>query len=181
MNKILLFITFLISSPAFSDFYIEPHVERGFFGKGESRDNTGNFKFKQDGKFSSYGLRIGQSLKIVTWGVSGLRTIGRFKDDENRNLYIYNKSWGWGPFIGFNIPMLPVRVYGSYLFDWHSKITRNPAGAITRNSNEDVFTFGLGFTMFPFLDFTAEYYQVKRASNDGFKIYLFGVSIPLKF
>ncbi|OUR95478.1 hypothetical protein A9Q84_16730 [Halobacteriovorax marinus] len=146
----------------------------GIAGRGEDEDL----------KFMDAGLRIGGYIQSIGLHIGA--NLSWMKGSANRSNTGKKKfqAFDLGPFIGWDIPILPFRVYGAALVSFktvelnqtHTETDQNEVTLLTETGTDNKVAFvgigtrlGVSVTLIPIITLNAEYRSVRYSS------YQFGV------
>ncbi len=158
MNRInwlfLGILFFLFSLKSYSGIHLEPWLGYAVSGGDDNTEVTG----------PAAGLRLGFSLPLgVEFGGEYFVSGQNLKVDGDDTEVDYEQD-GYGVFLGFNPPVLPLRFYTTYFIE--SEVGLEPSigipGLFTIDgySNGSGYKAGIGFTGLPFLSINLEYQSI---------------------
>lgn len=171
---------------------LEPVVGYNVSGKLEANETADVSKDSSSGGGVAYGGRLGYQNMGFQIGLDYLKSNQALDD---KNIKSDFESSEWAAFIGFRFPIL-LRVYAGYIFSANGSMKVDAdLGAGTQrydydHENGTGAKFGLGWTLFPFLDLNLEYrkitYDEGKLSNDvkldtTNNVFMLGVSLPFTF
>ncbi|OQW52845.1 MAG: hypothetical protein A4S09_08350 [Proteobacteria bacterium SG_bin7] len=172
MKKVLVAAAFVLSASVSNAIYIEPYL--GVYGTGKSTSGGTDTNLKAT---IGYGLRLGYSIPMIAFGVD----YGMGNVDIETTPTTKSKSTDLGIFGSFNIPVLPVRAYLTYILD--AKLTPD-GGSDYKGKGTKI---GVSFTGLPMVFINLDYYMIKYDTYGGasadldVKMTALSVSLPLNF
>ncbi|MGK0366890.1 MAG: hypothetical protein ACI9QD_000020 [Thermoproteota archaeon] len=174
MKKLLIKLSLLgtlVSGTANAGFLVEPYVGYGITA---FEHDSSSLEFAVNG--ASYGFRGGATwmgfFAALDYEI-GSRSLELESGSTSITLADYDMT-NIGLTVGYNVPVLPLRVYGKY-------ITNSSFEASSTEFEGDGIGFGLGLTFLPFVDINIEYrtydLEVSNSAYSGKEITL-GLSLP---
>lgn len=169
------FSALMVSASVSQAIYIEPYL--GIYGVGTQKMTTPAASEGDLTGSMGLGLRLGYSF--MGFSVGADFDTGNIDSKAASGVTTKIKTTNLGIFANFDVPVLPVRAYATYILD--AKAT--PEGSVDQKGKG--FKIGAGFTGLPFVALNIDYYLIKydniggvTADNDV-KFAVFSVSLPL--
>ncbi len=173
MKKFLMATAIVFSASVSNAIYIEPYL--GLYGAGTAKSGTTESTSKAT---LGYGLRLGYSIPMIAFGVDyGMGNV----DVETSGVTTKQKTTDLGVFGSFNIPVIPMRAYLTYILDAKS----TPDGG--QDFKGKGTKLGVSFTGLPMVFINLDYYMIKYDTYGGastdldVKMAVLSVSLPLNF
>lgn len=172
MKKFLLATAIVFSASVSNAIYIEPYL--GVYGTGKSTSGGTDTNLKAT---LGYGLRLGYSIPMIAFGVD----YGMGNIDVESTPATKQKTTDLGVFGSFNVPVLPIRAYLTYILD--AKATPD-GGQDFKGKGTKI---GVSFTGLPLVFINLDYYMIKYDTYGGastdldVKMMVLSASIPLNF